>query len=75
VVLADLGAGVGGEVRQLGQGQVDLDHAAAGLPALDVGDEVGRQLGAVQLLQEGDLRVLKRLLPRAAPGVPQLVGT
>jgi hypothetical protein len=42
VVLADAGAGVGGEVRQFAEGQVDLDHAAAGLPAPDVGDEVGR---------------------------------
>jgi hypothetical protein len=53
MVLADLGAGVGGEVGQLGQGQVDLDHAAARAPALDVGHEVGRQLGPVDLLQEG----------------------
>jgi hypothetical protein len=29
VVLADLDAGVGGEVGQLAQGQVDLDHPAA----------------------------------------------
>jgi hypothetical protein len=54
VVLAHLAAGVGGEVGQLGEGEVDLDHAAAGLPALDVGDEVGRQLRPADLLQEGD---------------------
>ena len=30
-------AGIGGEVRQLGQRQVDLHDAAAGLPVLDVG--------------------------------------
>src|SRR4030095_8830864 len=35
-------------------GQVDLDGAAAGPPALDVGHEAGRQLGPVDLLQEGD---------------------
>ena len=34
------GGGVGGEVGEFGQGQVDLDHAAAGLPVLDVFDEV-----------------------------------
>src|SRR5258708_36206664 len=36
--------GVGGEVRQFGQGQVDLDDAAPRLPVLDVGDEVRRQV-------------------------------
>ena len=59
VVLLRVAAGVGGEVRQPRQGQVDLDHAAARAPALQVGDEVGRQLRPVDLLEEG------------APGVSQ----
>ncbi len=50
-------ARVGGEVGQLGQRQVDLHDAAAGLPVLDVGDEVVGQLGARNLVEERDLRV------------------
>ena len=53
VVLGHRGAGVGGEVGQLGQGQVDLDHAAPGLPPLDVLDEVVGQLGGAQVVEEG----------------------
>jgi hypothetical protein len=63
VVLLRVGTRVGGEVGQLGQGEVDLDHAAAGAPPLQVGHEVVGQLGPVDLLQEGQLGVLKRLLP------------
>ena len=50
-------AGIGREVGQLGQGEVDLDHAGAGVPALDVGHEVGGELGAREVVEEGDLRV------------------
>src|SRR4029450_7589967 len=52
----DLGVepGPAGELGEAVCGQVDLDRAAAGLPALDVGHEVAPQLGPVDLLQEGD---------------------
>ena len=49
--------GFGGEVGQFAQRQVDLHHAAAGLPVLDVGDEVVGQFGARNVVEEGDLRV------------------
>ena len=45
-------AGIGGEVRQLAQGEVDLDHPAAGLPVLDVVDEIIGQFVAGNLIQE-----------------------
>ena len=41
---------VAGERRQPVDRKVDLHRAGAGLPRLDVGDEVGRQLGAVDQL-------------------------
>ena len=46
-----------GEHRQPVQGQVDLHRAAAGLPAPDVRDEIGRQHRRVEQPQERDLRV------------------
>src|SRR4029450_12406966 len=46
--------GAAGDPRQPVCGQVHLDRAAAGLPALDVGHEVTGQLGPVDLLEEGD---------------------
>ena len=49
--------GVGGEVGEFGQGQVDLDHAAAGLPVLDVFDEVVREVRAAHVVQERGARV------------------
>ena len=52
--------GIGGEVRQLAQGEVDLHDAAAALPVLDVADEVTRKLVASDVLQEGDLGVKAR---------------
>jgi hypothetical protein len=48
-------AGVRLEIGQLGQGEVDLHHAAPTLPALDVGHEVRRQILAVEVLQERNL--------------------
>ena len=54
------GAGVGGEVGEFGQGQVDLDHAAAGLPVLDVFDEVVREVLAADVVQERGARVQAR---------------
>ena len=50
-------ARVAGELRQPVQGQVDLDGAAAGLPAPDVGHEVSGQHRRVEQPQERDLRV------------------
>ena len=61
-------ARVGREVRQLGERQVDLDHAGAGVPALDVGDEVLGQLGAGEVLEEGDLRVQGAIRNLRLPG-------
>ena len=52
-----VGAGVGGEVGELGESQVDLDHAAAGLPVLDVLDEVVGQVAARHVVEEGRLGV------------------
>ena len=46
VMLGLTAARIRGEVRQFGQCQVDLHHAAAGLPVLDVADEVVRQFVA-----------------------------
>ena len=57
VVLGDPAARIGREVGQLGQREVDLDHAGTGVPALDVGHEVGGELGAREVVEEGDLRV------------------
>jgi len=57
VVLLRVAARVGAEVGQLGQGEVDLDHAAARAPALHVGHELRRQLRPVDLLEEGEPRV------------------
>ena len=45
------------EIGQLADGHVDLHHAAARLPVLDVAHEVVGQLVALQLVQERDLRV------------------
>jgi len=45
-MLLQAGAGVGGEVGEFGEGEVDLHDAGAGLPVLDVADEV---LGQVSL--------------------------
>ena len=52
VVLGLTATRIGGEARQLAQGQVDLHHPAAGLPMLDVVDEVLRQFVARDLIQE-----------------------
>ena len=49
--------GMAGEHRQPGQRQIDLHGAAAGLPAADVLDEIGRQHRRVEQPQERDLRV------------------
>src|SRR5918997_1908457 len=43
-----------GELGQPVDGQVDLDGAAASLPALDVGHEVVGQIGPLDLREEGD---------------------
>src|SRR5215208_8259213 len=53
-------ARIGGEVRKLREGEVDLYDPAAGVPPLDVADEVIGQLPAPELLQEGDPRVRRR---------------
>ena len=53
-------AGLGGELGQPVDRDVDLHGAAAGLPALDRVDEVVGQLGAVDLVEERDLRVRRR---------------
>ena len=45
------------EHRQPVHGQVDLDGAAARLPAADIGDEVGGQLVGIEQVQERCLRV------------------
>src|SRR5215211_4258545 len=52
--------GVGGEVGQLRECQIDLDDPAAGVPPLDVPDELMGQLFPSELLQEGRLRVRRR---------------
>ena len=57
VVFGQVGAGIGGEVGEFGQRQVDLDDAAAGLPVLDVGDEVIGQVLAADVVQERGARV------------------
>jgi hypothetical protein len=57
VVLLQVRAGVGGEVRQFAQRKVDLDDAAAALPVLDVAGEIGRQVLRADVLQERDARV------------------
>ena len=46
----DLGieARLGGELGEPVDGDVDLDRARPGVPPLDVGDELGRQLVAVE---------------------------
>src|SRR5262249_22770757 len=43
-----------------GQGQVDLDHTAAGLPVLDVAHEVVGQVLAADVGEERGLRVQRR---------------
>src|SRR3712207_8237333 len=45
-------ARVGREARQLGEREVDLDHAGPAVPPLDVADEVFGQLGAREVLEE-----------------------
>src|SRR5258708_38692095 len=47
-----LGARVRGEVRQLRERQVDLDHAAPGLPVLDVPGEVAREVLLADMVEE-----------------------
>src|SRR5215212_3159712 len=54
------GTRVSGEVRKLREGQVDLDDPAAGVPPLDVADEVLRQLIPSELLEESGPRVRRR---------------
>src|ERR1039457_7727029 len=44
--------GVGDEGRELGESQIDLDDAAAALPALDVRGEIVRQVLSPHLLEE-----------------------
>ena len=45
------------ELRKPGKCEVDLHHTATGRPALDIGDEVARELDAVELVQERELWV------------------
>jgi len=44
--------GSAGEVGELTERQVDLHDATAGLPVLDVGDEVVGQFGARNMVEE-----------------------
>jgi hypothetical protein len=55
VVLGLFRARIRGEVRQLAQREIDLHHAASGLPVLDVVDELVGQLGGRKMVQERDL--------------------
>src|SRR3954471_9572838 len=52
VVLLLVRAGVGGEVRELRESEVDLHHAAAGLPLLDVAHEGIGQVRRAYVFQE-----------------------
>ena len=55
VVRLEVRARVGPEVRQLADGEVDLDGAGARVVVLDVRDEVVRQLAPVDEAEERDL--------------------
>ena len=56
-MLGQLRPRVGGEVREFRERQVDLDDATAGLPPLDVVDEVVRQVLLRTVVQEGGARM------------------
>ena len=55
-----LGTGIGDEVGELRERDVDLHHAAAAPPRLEVAHEVARELRSIDLTQERDLRVRGR---------------
>src|SRR6266852_4618553 len=56
-VRREAAAAYGGEVRELGQRDVDLERGARVVDVLDGGDELGLQLLLLDQVQERDVRV------------------